>query len=102
DEAMAKHRTSDAIDAWETAARWYLPGAPHVDAAYERLAGLARELAAGDPWSGEPSGRTDPRAALSAWRAVRSAALATRNLWTPHAADLAEANAAIAELSADD
>jgi hypothetical protein len=87
DEAMQQKRTPDAIDAWERAARWYLPGAPHVGAAYDRLVRLAR---------------SDPRHALAAWRAVRSASLATRGLWTPHADDLAEADAAIAALSAED
>ena len=75
-----------AIDAYETAARWYLPLAPHVDDAYARLVELAK---------------SDPKHALAAWRAVRSAALATRSVWTPHADDLAEANAMIVKLSAE-
>ncbi len=76
-----------AIERWETAARWYLPVAGHVDDAYARLLELAGK---------------DHRHALAAWRAVRSAALATRGLWTPHARDLATANAAIAELASRD
>jgi hypothetical protein len=87
DAALAGRRPADAIAAWETAARWYLPGAPHVDEAYTRLVRLAGE---------------DRRHALAAWRAVRGAARATRSLWTPHADDLAAAAAAIARLSADD
>ncbi len=88
DRAHAAGRPADAIASWEIAARWYLPGAPHVDEAYARLIHLA-----GD----------DPRHALAAWRAVRGAARATRSLWgTPHAADLAAADAAIARLSAGD
>jgi len=88
DAALAAGRPADAIAAWETAARWHLPGAPHVGEAYARLV----RLAAGDP-----------RHALAAWRAVRGAARATRSLWTaPHAEDLAAADAAIARLSADD
>ena len=86
DDAIAAKRTSDAIAAWESAARWYLPLAPHVDEAYERLVTLAK---------------SDPKHALAAWRAVRHAALATRSLWTPHGDDLAAANAAIAKLSAE-
>ena len=86
DAAIAAKRPSDAIAAWESAARWYLPGAPHVDEAYERLVTLAT---------------SDAKQALAAWRAVRHAALATRSLWTPHADDLAAANAAIAKLSAE-
>jgi hypothetical protein len=90
DAALAAKRPADAIAAWETAARWYLPGAPHVGEAYARLVRLG-----GDP-------ATPPRHALAAWRAVRGAARATRSLWTPHAEDLAAADAAIARLSADD
>ncbi|HVK84991.1 MAG TPA: hypothetical protein VM513_12820 [Kofleriaceae bacterium] len=84
DAAAADGRVDDAIAAWERAARWYLPFAPHVDDAYARLV--------------ETAGKGRPYA-LPAWRAVRSAALATRTLWTPHAGDLAEANAQIAELA---
>lgn len=85
DAAIAAKRPAEAIASWEAAARWYLPLAPHVDEAYARLTLLAK---------------SDPRHALVAWRAVRRAALATRSLWTPHAQDLAAANAAIARLSA--
>lgn len=87
DDAAAHGRLDDAIAAWEASARWYLPFAPHVDAAYARLTGLAG---------------TDHAHALAAWRAVRSAALATRGLWTPHADDLLAANAQIAELASRD
>lgn len=87
DAAYAGKRPADAIAAWESAARWYLPGAPHVGEAYERLVRIAN---------------SEPRHALAAWRAVRAAARATRSLWTPHAGDLAAADAAIARLSADD
>ena len=86
DKAMAEHHVVDAIAAWQTAARWYLPLAPHVDDAYDRLTEVAK----------------DRHFALVAQRAIRSAALATRTLWQPHADELAAANAAIAKLSADD
>jgi hypothetical protein len=72
------------------AAGWYAPGAPHVRVAYERLIALAT--------AAEGLGRADT--ALFAWRAVRTAALETRWLTTPHAEDLELANAAIARLSA--
>jgi hypothetical protein len=85
DAAMAAKRTDDAIAAWESAARWYLPFAPHVDDAYVRLTALAN---------------AEPEHALAAWRAIRRAATATRSLWQPHADELAAANAAIATLSA--
>ena len=87
DTAAAEGRIPDAIAGWEAAARWYLPVAPHVDDAYTRLVALAR---------------ADHRHALEAWRAVRSAALATRWMWQPHADDLATANAQIAELASRD
>ena len=87
DRAATEGRIDDAIASWESAARWYLPGVPHVDDAYERLRALAS---------------ADAPHALAAWRAVRSAALATRSLWTPHADDLMTANAEIAERSSRD
>jgi len=58
-----------AIDAWRAAARDYLPFAPHVDAAYDRLATAAREA--------ETAG--DPATALAAWRAIRSASRIERS-----------------------
>ena len=87
DAAAADGRLADAIAGWETAARWYLPFAPHVGEAYARLVELAGK---------------DHHSALAAWRAVRSAALATRGLWQPHRDDLAAANAQIAELASRD
>lgn len=86
DDALQRGRSADAIRAYETAARWYLPLAPHVDEAY----GALRRLASGP----------DPAIQLAAWRAIRGAARATRSLWTPHADDLAAADTAIANISA--
>lgn len=86
DELLAANKPAAAIQAFETSARWYLPLAPHVGDAYARL----RELATSK----------DPAVALTAARAIRSAALATRTLWQPHGDDLASANALIAKLSA--
>ena len=43
DAALAAGRPLDAIRAYEGAARWYLPFAPHVDAAYGKLRALAAE-----------------------------------------------------------
>ncbi len=87
DDALARGDVDDAIADWEAAARWYLPFAPHVDDAYARLIHLAQ--------ADHPHG-------LAAWRSVRSAALATRGLWTPHADELLAANAAIAEQASRD
>jgi hypothetical protein len=84
--AREQGRSAEAIRAYETAARWYLPLAPHVDEAYRELRGMAAS--------------TDPAVSLAAWRSIRAAARATRSLWTPHADDLTAADAAIATLSA--
>ncbi len=85
DDWILRGKTAEAIRSYEAAARWYVPLAPHVDTAYAKL----RTLTAGPD-------------ALLAWRAIRSAARATRSLWQPHAGDLAEADAAIARLAARD
>lgn len=88
DDGLARGKPAEAIRAFEASARWYLPLAPHVDDAYARLRELTKSA--------------DPATALRAWRAIRSTARATRSLWTPHAADLAAADAAIAKLTAKD
>lgn len=72
------------------AAGYYAPGAPHVRVAYERLLALAAKA--------ESAG--DLKTALFAWQGVRTAALETRWIVTPHEADLERANAAIARLEA--
>jgi hypothetical protein len=88
DDWMARGKPGEAIRSFEASARWYVPLAPHVGDAYDRLRGLAKS--------------DDPAVAIAAWRAIRSAARATRTLWTPHADDLAAADAAIAQLAAKD
>lgn len=70
------------------AAGHYAPGAPHVRVAYERLIALAAKA--------ESVG--DKPTALFAWQSIRTAAIETRWIVTPHAADLERANAAIARL----
>jgi hypothetical protein len=72
------------------AAGWYAPGAPHVRVAYDRLQALAR--------AAEERHRLD--LALLAWRSVRSAAIETRWLMSPHRDELDRANREIARLSA--
>lgn len=72
------------------AAGFYAPGAPHVRVAYDRLIALATKA--------EQVG--DIPTALFAWEGVRSAALETRWIVTPHEADLERANQAIARLQA--
>ncbi|CAN5348759.1 hypothetical protein BH11MYX1_BH11MYX1_56090 [soil metagenome] len=85
-DAFAEHHdTREAVRSYEAAARWYVPLAPHVEAAYRKLHAL----------TGSPD-------ALAAWRAIRSAARATRSLWQPHVEELAEADVAIAKAEARD
>ncbi len=72
------------------AAGFYAPGAPHVRVAYDRLIALATKA--------EQLG--DTATALFAWQSVRSAAIETRWIVTPHEPDLVRANAAIARLQA--
>jgi hypothetical protein len=89
----AAHEAGDsarAIARWRRAARWYVPGAPHVGDAYDRLEHLARQA----------EERGDLDTALSAWRGVRGSILATRSFYVPHADRLAPANRRIAALMA--
>ena len=44
---LLRGRPADAIRAYETAARWYLPLAPHVDEAYRKLRALAEQAGTG-------------------------------------------------------
>ncbi|MCC6553372.1 MAG: hypothetical protein IT372_10175 [Polyangiaceae bacterium] len=92
-ESTAALRRGDAHGAAvhaRRAAGGYAPGAPHVRVAYERLIALAT--------TAEGLGKAE--IALLAWRGVRSAAIETRWIVTPHEDDLARANAAIARISA--
>jgi hypothetical protein len=88
DDWMTRGKPFEAIGSFEAAARWYLPLAPHVDEAYDRLRALTTS--------------EDPAVAIAAWRGIRGAARATRTLWTPHADDLEAADRGIASLSALD
>lgn len=90
DRALEANDTEEAIRSWRRAARWYVPLAPHVSDAYERLEELA-QLA-------EKKG--DLRTALAAWQGVRGSILATRSFYTPHRDRLDPANRKIAELMA--
>ena len=90
DRALEANDSEEAIRGWRRAARWYVPFAPHVSDAYDRLEALA-QLA-------EKKG--DLRTALAAWQGVRGSILATRSFYTPHEERLAPANHKIAELMA--
>jgi len=81
-------RVELALQHARQAAAAYVPGAQHVDGAYERLRAIARgaELA------------RDPELARLAWSAVRGAAWESHHLWQPRVAELHEADAQLARL----
>lgn len=90
DAAMTAGDASEAIVWWRRAARWYVPLAPHVDRAYERLEKLAAQA--------EEQG--DTALSLSAWRGVRNSIRATRSFYTPHEDRVDRADQKISELMA--
>lgn len=90
DQAHEAGDNAEAVRWWRRAARWYVPLAPHVGDAYERLEALAK--------AAEETG--DTRTALAAWRGVRGSILATRSFYTPHSDRLDQANRRIAALMA--
>lgn len=71
-------------------ASWYVPGAAHVPAAYERLIGIAKVA----------EGKGDTRLALLAWQGVRTASLSSRWVVVPHDKERLMADVSIARLSA--
>jgi hypothetical protein len=90
DRALEAGDVAEAIRWWRRAARWYVPFAPHVPDAYDRLEqlGTAAER------------RGDLRVALSAWEGVRGSILATRSFYVPEEDRLEPANRHIAGLLA--
>lgn len=90
DAAMSRDEHGEAIRLWRRAARWYLPLAPHVSGAYQRLRDLA----------GQAEARGDLATALDAWQGVRSSIMATRSFYTPHEELLEPANRHIAAFMA--
>jgi hypothetical protein len=79
-----------AIVHYRRAARWYAPFSPYHVRALQQLAQLGQEA--------EQRGETEQ--ALAAYRAVRSAILATRSLYVPERTRLEAANQRIASLMA--
>ena len=71
-----------ALEHARRSATLYVPGAPHVDRAYERLIAIAL--------GAEAAGQ--PKTAFLAWQGVRSAALESRHVWLSHPAELERAN----------
>lgn len=90
EEALATGDSAEAVRQWRRAARWYVPLAPHVGDAYDRLEEVARAAEAGG----------DRDLALAAWRGIRRSVLATRSFYTPQEHRLEEANRRIAALMA--
>jgi hypothetical protein len=88
--AQSRGDQEDAIRWWRRAARWYVPLAPHVGRAYDRLEELGARA--------EKEG--DLATALAAWQGVRGSILATRSFFTPHQERLEPANRRIAALLA--
>ena len=92
-QAAQAEQAGDVVEAirwYRRAARWYVPGAPHVREAYDSLERLA--LAAEE--------RGDAAVALRAWRGVRNSILATRSFYVPYSERLDPANQRIAALMA--
>lgn len=89
--ALSRGDTSEAIRRLRRAAHWYLPGSPWCSGAYVTLERVASEA--------EAQGRNEQ--ALSAWRAIRASALATRWMIVPEKPRLERANRHIAALMAE-
>lgn len=90
DDAHLQEDSETAIRWWRRAARWYVPLAPHVGGAYERLRTLAQAA----------EGKGDIRVALAAWTGVRSSIRATRSFYTPYSEYVDEADTHISKLMA--
>lgn len=90
DAAFNRGDLANAVLFARRAAIAYAPGAPHTRAALARL----RAVAVGS------EGAADVASARLAWGAIRSAAVETRSLTEPYAAERAEADQALARLSA--
>ena len=89
DAAFHKGDLANAVIHARRAAIAYAPGAPHTRAALARL----RAVAVGSEGVG------DVGSARLAWGAIRAAALETRSLTQPYAAERAEADRALARLA---
>jgi hypothetical protein len=89
EDAFDAGRLQDALVCARRAATLYVPGAPHVDAAYARLAAIAV--------GAEAAGQVG--VARQAWEAMRAAAFETRHVWVPHGDELDRANHNLARLA---
>ncbi|HEV8245199.1 MAG TPA: hypothetical protein VGP93_05500 [Polyangiaceae bacterium] len=89
--AFDRGQLGEAVLHARRAATAYAPSAPHVDAAYARL----RSIALGSEAAG------DAQTARLAWGAIRSAALESRHVLSPHEADRQEADRQLLRLSSE-
>lgn len=94
--AEAARQTELAIVHYRRAAQWYMPGSPTVTEALRQLRRIGTEFGR----RSASGSAVDPARALMAWRAIRAAILSTRSFYTPHRAELAEADQHIASLMA--
>ena len=90
DAAARSAGLDEAVIHYRRAARWYAPGSGYVTRSLDALARIGT--------AAEQQG--DLARALDAHRAIRSAILGARSVYTPHADRLAQANGRIARLSA--
>ena len=91
DALHAAHDRDGAIVHYRRAARWYAPGSPYHLRALERLTRIAADA--------ERAG--DRERALTAYRSVRGAIMATRSLYIPEQQLLASTNQRIAALMSE-
>src|SRR5207302_9691110 len=82
DELWARGEIDGSVALAMRAARLYVPLAPHVRAAYDRMRTIALDAEL----------RGDRETALLAWEAVRGASRSTRTFWTPYADRASEAD----------
>jgi hypothetical protein len=88
DRAFDGGRLELAIQHARAAATAYVPGADHVGLGYARLSAVAH---------GAERAR-DVELAMTAWRAMRAAAIESRHLWQPHPDELWQADRQLARL----
>lgn len=86
----AQGELAAAVVHYRRAARWYAPGSPYHVLALGKLAAIAKEAEV----------RGDRELALSAYRAIRGAIMATRSFYVPERARLQAADERIAMLMA--
>lgn len=89
DEAFHRGDLETSVRHARTAALSYVPGAPHVSSAYERLAAIGK--------GAETEGRYE--LARTAWGAVRSSVLQTNHWLVSRSVDLEQAEQALTRLN---